>query len=113
MKVPTLNLEPDNELVPGNGVYITRISLDGGEFMNAVTNIGVRPTFNETAVTIETFVLDDEVPVEAVRGCIDFLHRLRDEKKFISADELRHQIGLDVHSAQKFFRRLPLQDVRR
>jgi len=113
MKVPTLNLVSENELVPGNGVYITRISLDGGEFMNAVTNIGVRPTFNETAVTIETFVLDDEVPADAVQGSIDFLHRLRDEKKFSSADELRHQIGLDVYSAQKFFRRLHLQDVRR
>jgi len=113
MKVPTLNLEPDNELVPGNGVYITRISIDGGEFMNAVTNIGVRPTFNETAVTIETFVLDDEVPANAVQGSIDLLHRLRDEKKFSSADELRNQIGLDVYSAQKFFRRLHLQDVRR
>ena len=113
MKVPTLNLVPDNELVPGNGVYITRISLDGGEFMNAVTNIGVRPTFNETAVTIETFVLGDKVPANAVQGSIDFLHRLRDEKKFSSADELRNQIGLDVYSAQKFFRRLHLQDVRR
>src|SRR5262249_38766869 len=45
--VPTLNLKPENELIPKNGVYITRISLDERPFMDSVTNIGVRPTFDE------------------------------------------------------------------
>src|SRR3972149_2112031 len=53
--VPTLNLRTDNELLPGIGVYITRISLDGGRFLDSITNIGVRPTFGESELTIETF----------------------------------------------------------
>jgi riboflavin kinase/FMN adenylyltransferase len=106
MQVPTLNLEPDNELIPALGVYVSRISLDNGPFMNAVTNIGVRPTFGETRLTIETFVLNDPVPEQAAKARLDVLYRLRDEKRFASPDELRHQIGLDVQRAQKFFRLL-------
>ena len=44
MKVPTLNLQPENELIPQRGVYVSRIALDGGPVMDAVTNIGIRPT---------------------------------------------------------------------
>src|SRR5262245_22060726 len=58
MQVPSLNLMPENELIPRVGVYISRIAVDGGPFLNAVTNVGFRPTFNETALTIETFVLE-------------------------------------------------------
>jgi riboflavin kinase/FMN adenylyltransferase len=107
MKVPTLNLEPDNELIPGRGVYVTRIALDGGQFLSAVTNIGIRPTFNETALTIETFVLSGNVPDEVSTARLDFLHRLRDERKFDSPDQLRSQIAVDVRRAQRFFRAVP------
>jgi riboflavin kinase / FMN adenylyltransferase len=106
MQVPTLNLEPQNELIPKVGVYVTRISLDSGPFMNAVTNVGFRPTFNETRLTVETFVLDKQVSANADHARLEFIYRLRDEKKFASADELRSQIGLDVKRAQKFFRML-------
>ena len=104
MKVPTLNLQPDNELIPKMGVYVTRISLDERPFMDAVTNVGIRPTFGETDLTIETFVLNDSVPDDATQARLDFLHRLRDEKKFGSPDDLRGQIAQDVRRAQKFFR---------
>jgi riboflavin kinase / FMN adenylyltransferase len=104
MQAPTLNLAPENELIPPKGVYITRISLDDGPTMDAVTNIGVRPTFNETDLTIETFVLNRSVPEGAARARLDFLRRLRDERKFESAEQLRQQIGLDVQRAQRFFR---------
>jgi riboflavin kinase / FMN adenylyltransferase len=110
MRVPTLNLAPENELIPRVGVYITRISLDGGAFLTSVTNVGHRPTFNETGLTIETFVLNDPVP-ETVSGArLEFLYRLRDEKKFQSTDELRAQIATDVARAQKFFRLLRRMD---
>ena len=104
IKVPTLNLETDNELIPKMGVYVARISLDGGPLMDAVTNIGVRPTFGETDLTIETFVLNDSVSDEAAAARLDFLYRLRDETKFDSPEALRHQIARDVQRAQKFLR---------
>jgi len=103
--VPTLNLDPANELVPGYGVYVTRISLDGGEYLDAVTNVGIRPTFGEDTPTIETFVLRSPVP-DAASARLQFLHRIRDEKRFDSPELLSRQIGLDVQSALKFFRRL-------
>jgi riboflavin kinase/FMN adenylyltransferase len=104
MQVPTVNLQCDNELIPRNGVYVTRISLDAGPFLDAVTNVGVRPTFNETNLTIESFVLGATVPAGAAQARLDFMHRLRDEKKFPSVDALKQQIALDVRRAQKFFR---------
>jgi riboflavin kinase/FMN adenylyltransferase len=104
--VPTLNLKAGNELIPKMGVYITRISLDGHPFMDSVTNIGVRPTFGENDLTIETFVLHDPVPAAASSARLDFLRRLRDEVKFESPEALRTQITADVKRAKKFFRLL-------
>jgi riboflavin kinase / FMN adenylyltransferase len=104
--VPTLNLKPENELIPKNGVYITRISLDERPFMESVTNIGVRPTFDEREITIETFVLNEPVPADATTARLDFLRRLRDETKFDTPEALRTQIMKDVKRAQKFFRLL-------
>jgi len=104
--VPTLNLNSSNELLPGTGVYVTRISLDGRAFMNSVTNIGVRPTFGENELTVETFVMDDSVPEDASSARVDFLYRLRDEMKFDSPESLRKQISTDVRRARQFFRLL-------
>jgi riboflavin kinase / FMN adenylyltransferase len=106
IQAPTLNLDPQNELIPKVGVYVTRISLDHGPFMDSVTNVGFRPTFGESDLTIETFVLNKSVPQSAGSAQLEFLYRLRDEKKFESPDELRTQIGHDVRRAQKFFRLL-------
>jgi riboflavin kinase/FMN adenylyltransferase len=104
--VPTLNLEPENELIPRQGVYITRAGMDGGPYVDALTNIGTRPTFGIGAQTIETFVLHDPVPDNVANARLQFLHRIRDEKQFDSAELLREQIGRDVRTATKFFRRL-------
>jgi len=104
--VPTLNLDPENELIPKVGVYVTQISLDGQPFMNSVTNVGVRPTFDENDLTVETFVLNNTVPAHAGSARLDFLYRLRDEVKFESPQALRLQIGRDVKRAEKFFRLL-------
>jgi riboflavin kinase/FMN adenylyltransferase len=109
MQVPTLNLQSENELIPKMGVYVTRISLDDGPFLDAVTNVGVRPTFDESSLTIETFIVNlagRTVPADAQRARLDFLYRLRDEKKFPSPEALKHQITLDVRRAQKLFRTL-------
>lgn len=106
MTVPTLNLDADNELLPAKGVYVTRISIDGGPFLNAVTNVGIRPTFSETEITVETFVLNDPVPDSAVSARLRFIKRLRDEVRFESPEALRRQITLDVSRTQRFLRRL-------
>jgi len=104
--VPTLNLDAENELLPGQGVYVTRISLDGGAFLNSITNVGNRPTFNESTISVETFVLNHAVP-EVVRSArLQFIKRLRDEVKFESPEALRNQIAVDIARTQRFFYRL-------
>lgn len=104
--VPTLNLEPQNELVPPRGVYVTRTSMDTGGFVDSITNIGTRPTFDDGSTSIETFVLRDPVPTTVSTARVQFLRRLRDEQKFDSPELLRQQIGRDVRATERFFRML-------
>lgn len=104
--VPTLNLRPENELIPKDGVYITRMALDGGSFLDSVTNVGIRPTFGEQSLTVETFVLDFKGPGEVSSARLQFLKRLRDERQFDSPETLRRQIERDVQHTRKFFRLL-------
>jgi riboflavin kinase/FMN adenylyltransferase len=104
--VPTLNLEPDNELLPRSGVYITRTAMDSSGFVDSITNIGIRPTFNGHSQTIETFVLNAPVPASIGKSRLQFLKRVRDERRFDSPELLREQIGRDVRSATRFFRML-------
>jgi riboflavin kinase/FMN adenylyltransferase len=104
LTVPTLNVNAENELIPKMGVFVTRISLDGQPFMDSVTNIGIRPTFDESQLTIESFVLRDAVPQDAVRARLEFIRRLRDETKFESPEALRTQIAADVQQTERLFR---------
>jgi riboflavin kinase/FMN adenylyltransferase len=103
LTVPTFNLEAENELLPQRGVYVTRISLDGGPYLEGVTNIGVRPTFGEGAPTIETHALSGSVPAAASRARLQLLRRLRDERRFDSPAALSAQIAHDVRQARRFF----------
>ncbi len=101
---PTLNLRVEQELLPAAGVYITRALLEGeGESRRSVTNIGVRPTFNGTALTVETHLLDFTGTVAAKRMELRFWKRLRSEKKFSGPDELRAQIAKDIAASRRFF----------
>jgi riboflavin kinase/FMN adenylyltransferase len=106
--VPTLNLNAENELLPAKGVYISRISLDrdGGPFLNSVTNLGTRPTFEESTITIETFVLSGPVVRSVKSARLLFLKRLRDETRFESPEALRKQIAVDIARSQQFFNML-------
>ncbi|HYZ86990.1 MAG TPA: bifunctional riboflavin kinase/FAD synthetase [Bryobacteraceae bacterium] len=107
--VPTLNLRTDAEVLPANGVYITRTeNLRDGQKWPSITNIGMRPTFDGDALTIETYLL---APIEGMspeRIRIEFLKRVRDERKFPSAEALKAQIMKDVQRAQSYFRRTAL-----
>lgn len=104
---PTLNLVAEQGLLPGRGVYITRTCLDGGKrSLRSVTNIGMRPTFDGSALSVETHLLDAQLATTPKRIEVRFWKRLRDEKKFSAPDELRVQIARDIACANKFFSRL-------
>lgn len=102
--VPTINLSRYEEMVPADGVYITRTRV-GQECFDSVTNVGNRPTFGADSFAIETHLLNfhpisltPETEVE-----LHFLDRLRDEIKFPSVEALKEQIGRDVKKANRYF----------
>ena len=101
---PTVNLVPPaGQLVPAYGVYAARVAV-GGRVYSAVTNVGVRPTVDvDGGVTVESHLLDQSVELYG-KGCkVEFLRRLRPEKKFESMDALRRQIARDADSARAYF----------
>jgi riboflavin kinase/FMN adenylyltransferase len=106
--VPTINLEPENELAPADGVYVTEIEiLSFGRLFASVTNIGRRPTLYEAyKTTIETFVLDFASDVYGEKVRLFFLDRLREERKFPSVMELKAQIQRDIEAARAYFEKL-------
>jgi riboflavin kinase/FMN adenylyltransferase len=102
---PTANMVTDNELIPPQGVYATTMTIDG--IVHAgVTNIGVRPTFNETDATIETHLLRYSGDLYGRRVRLSFVQRLRDERRFDSVDALRAQIEADERRANHLFSRM-------
>jgi riboflavin kinase/FMN adenylyltransferase len=104
---PTLNLKPEQELLPGRGVYITRTVLEGETSSHrSVTNVGMRPTFNGTGFNVETHLLDYSGNFAPKRIEVRFWKRLREEKKFVGAEELKAQIAKDIAKANTFFARL-------
>ncbi len=104
--VPTLNLAPATEVLPLFGVYATRTWDNGSDrHWASVTNVGCRPTFSDCHdLAIETYLLDpfDGPTPERIR--VEFLTRLREERRFGSPEELRAQILKDVARARKYFR---------
>jgi len=105
--VPTLNLSTAGEVLPAKGVYVTRTrDLDEARAWPSVTNVGNRPTFDGDSLSIETFLLESLAGTPPRHICIEFLWRLRDERKFPGAAELKAQILRDVAHAQAYFRRL-------
>jgi len=103
--VPTINLEPENELAPAEGVYVTEIEIRSfGRRFQSVSNIGRRPTlYEDYTTTIETFVLDFSSDVYGDRVRLFFLERLREERKFPSVIELKEQIQRDIESSRAYF----------
>jgi riboflavin kinase/FMN adenylyltransferase len=106
--VPTINLAPYSELLPANGVYITTLAVGSGsdaETFQAVTNLGVRPTFGEASFAVESHLLDFH-PIELTEETalrLAFLRRLRAEERFASPEALREQISRDVARARRYF----------
>lgn len=101
---PTANLGYEREcIVPSNGVYITRTYFKEMTYQS-VTNVGHNPTFNTGLdIHVETHVLDFNLDIYGEEIRVEFIKKLRDEKKFSSANELIQQIKMDVENSRKYF----------
>jgi riboflavin kinase/FMN adenylyltransferase len=103
---PTANLRTENELLPPHGVYATTLTVDGVVHAG-ITNIGLRPTFDDTVVpTVETYVIRFSGDLYGREVQLGFVQRLRDERRFDDVDALKSQIEADVRRAERLFTRL-------
>src|ERR1700742_2816145 len=103
LTVPTINLAPYRELLPPHGVYVTQLRV-AGEWFDAVTNVGNRPTFGADSFAVESHLLNfhplalsDHTPLRLL-----FHRRLREERRWPSPEALKEQIMRDVAQAKRY-----------
>ena len=104
---PTANVAVDNETVPCRGVYVTETLAFGLRFPS-ITNVGVRPTFGGSTLSVESHLIDVEEDLYGERVEVRFLARLRDELKFAGPAELADQLARDRAAATSYFSGLTL-----
>jgi riboflavin kinase/FMN adenylyltransferase len=95
---PTANIDikEKNKLLPCNGVYFVKANFNNASYFG-VANIGLRPTFNNVKNPItEVHILDFNENIYGVEIEVEFIERLRDEKKFSTKEELEENIKLDI-----------------
>ncbi len=100
--VPTLNLATEQETLPKNGVYATEAVVVGKSY-KAVTNVGVRPTFDGQRLAIESHLFDFSEALTSGAMKLRFLARLRDEQKFSGPEALHAQVLKDIEEAKELF----------
>jgi len=97
---PTANITLHDELCPKNGVYAVAVDCMG-EIFQGVANIGYSPTFDDNVFSVEVHILDFNENIYGQKIRVDFVKRIRDEKKFSNISELSDQIKKDIVKARK------------
>lgn len=91
---PTANIAIGDDLDIENGVYASRVVVEGEEY-RAMTNIGVRPSVDGTKRLLETHLFGFRGLLYGLKLRVELYEKIRDEKKFASVEELRQQIEQD------------------
>jgi len=97
---PTANIWLPKNNLPIKGVFSVKISIDMSEF-EGIANIGIRPTVGGTSPVLEVNIFDFKKEIYGKRIKVEFVKKIRDEKKFDSLDDLKKQIAKDVNTAKK------------
>ena len=98
---PTANIAvPPKKALPSDGIYAT-MAFVGGNWFQAATSIGVRPTFGGSNRTVEAYLLDFNGDLYGKTAHLEFVQRLREEAYFSSTEELRLQIERDVEHTRQ------------
>ena len=100
---PTVNLKTRWEILPKPGVYATLTGIEGCGGRKSITNIGRRPTFGGSETITESHLLDTCGDFYGKKATVEFVERVRDEKKFGSARELSRQIAKDIGRVRAIF----------
>ncbi|TGD71564.1 bifunctional riboflavin kinase/FAD synthetase [Mangrovimicrobium sediminis] len=105
---PTANLQLFRLRAPLSGVYAVEVSGAGLERAEGVANVGVRPTVDDSiTANLEVHLLDREIGLYGQHISVSFRHKLRDEKKFDSVDDLRAAIARDIDNTRAWFAQRP------
>jgi riboflavin kinase/FMN adenylyltransferase len=101
--IPTANINLQDELCPKTGIYAVTVEYNNRIF-KGVANIGYSPTFDDNDFTVEVHLLDFaeniyDKKIQKIR--VNFIERIRDEKKFADISELKEQINQDIKTADK------------
>ncbi len=97
---PTANIRLQDELAPKSGVYAVTVEHGGGLY-KGVANIGYSPTFDDHIYTVEVHILDFDQRIYGDKIRVNFIRRIRDEKKFSGIDELSEQIRKDIRMTRE------------
>ena len=101
---PTANIDIDERDILLRGVFCVKAIIEGDEDeYKGLANIGFKPTINGTALTLEVHLLNFDKDIYGSNIRIDFMHRIRGEKKFNGLEELSAQINKDSKKADEFF----------
>lgn len=97
---PTANIAIDDDLAVENGVYSSKVVVEGEEYV-AMTNVGVRPSVDGTKRLLETHLFGFEGLLYGLKLRVELYDKIRDEKKFSSVNELREQIEKDFNKIKE------------
>jgi riboflavin kinase/FMN adenylyltransferase len=100
---PTANLRINKSMLPLNGVYICQVVLNNNSY-EAVANVGSRPTVHGTGKRLEVHLIDFKGDLYGQLLRVQFLEKLRDEKKFDGTQELKDQVMLDIAKTRQYFK---------
>ncbi|MDI6852123.1 MAG: bifunctional riboflavin kinase/FAD synthetase [Deltaproteobacteria bacterium] len=102
--IPTANIMPENDLLPASGIYAV-LARRGDIILPGVANIGTCPTFdNETATSLEVHIFDFSGDLYGEKLDVEFIARLREERRFPSIEALAAQIRADIEVARQVLR---------
>ena len=100
LNVPTANISAQNELIPKEGVYAVRVSIEG-QVYDGIANIGKNPTFGDVSMSYEVHIFDFNRVILGEKIRIHFIDRIREEKKFPSIAVLENNIRKDIEKAKQ------------
>lgn len=98
---PTANIHPVNDIAPP-GVFISMVGI-GSRKYPSITHVGGKPTFNETDIMIESYIIDHDESLYEKRLRVSFLKKIREERKFETAEALSLQIKKDLEQTRVYF----------
>lgn len=102
--IPTANLHLHRQATPVQGVYVVEMFGLEREPLAGVANIGTRPTVDGTRTLLEVHVFDFNQDIYGRYVAVNFLHKLRDEQRFATFDELKARIYRDLDEARAWLR---------